>query len=253
MPSTSLDQIVTDADTFLKIDTIADSPNAFNGLQLANKGTIHKIGAAVDASEAVFRDAAAAKVDLLLVHHGMLWTDIRPITGATYRKLRFAIEHNLAVYSAHLPLDAHPAIGNNALLAKALGWSRPKPFFEEEGCKIGLRISTSITRDELAKKLSKIVGGEVKICPGGPFRSKQIGLVSGGAGNSVAQAAAEGVDTFITGEGAHHTYGLAEELGVNILYAGHYATETFGIKALAYRLAKKFKLPWEFIDHPTGL
>jgi putative NIF3 family GTP cyclohydrolase 1 type 2 len=111
----------------------------------------------------------------------------------------------------------------------------------------------SVTRDDLAAKLAQAVGGPVKICPGGPFRCKSIGLVTGGAGAEVAQAAAEGVDTFITGEGPHHSFTLAEELGVNILYAGHYATETFGVKALAERVAKKFGLAWEFIDHPTGM
>jgi dinuclear metal center YbgI/SA1388 family protein len=253
MTPVPLKQIADHADALLEIATITDWPNAFNGVQIDNSGSVRRIGAAVDACEAVFREAIARKVDLLFVHHGLFWPGLQPVTGAHRRKLKLALDAGLAVYSAHLPLDAHPAIGNNALLARALGWKKTRSFFMEKGRAIGVRTELSITRDELAAKLTQLLGGPVRVCPGGPFRCKQIGLVTGGAGGEVDKAAAEGVDTFITGEGPHHSFTLAEELGVNILYAGHYATETFGVKALAERVAKKFGLPWEFIDHPTGM
>jgi putative NIF3 family GTP cyclohydrolase 1 type 2 len=110
-----------------------------------------------------------------------------------------------------------------------------------------------LTRHELAGRLEKILGAKPHLSPGGPTQIKRIGVVTGGAGGEIAKAAAEGVDTFITGEGPHHSYTEAEELGVNLFYGGHYATETFGVKALAARVAARYRIPWEFLDHPTGL
>ena len=155
------------------------------------------------------------------------------------------------MYSAHLPLDLHPRLGNNAGLCKALKFTRPKPFFEERGTAIGLRVGTRLCRDILRGKLKTILGSDPILIKGGPSVCKKIGIVTGGAGNSLAVAVAE-VDTFITGEGAHWTAALAEELEINVFYGGHYATETFGAKALPSSF-EKFRVPWEFLDHPTGL
>jgi putative NIF3 family GTP cyclohydrolase 1 type 2 len=128
-----------------------------------------------------------------------------------------------------------------------------KPFFFEKEQSIGLKFSASMSRDDLKTRLEKALGGAVKMIPGGPEKIRKIGIVTGGAGDELKKAHAEGVDTFITGEGRHWTYALAEELGLNVFYGGHYATETFGVKALAEHLSKKFRVPWIFIDHPTGL
>ena len=163
------------------------------------------------------------------------------------------MENNLAVYSSHLPLDAHPKLGNNAQLCAALGLKNAKPFFESHGQNIGLKSQAKISRDVLAKRLERATGVKPKTIPGGKNLCEKIGVVTGGAGAELKQAVAEGVDTFITGEGPHWTFALAEELGLNVFYGGHYATETFGVKALAAELSKKFRVPWEFLDHPTGL
>ena len=240
-------------DETLKIKTIADWSNALNGLQVENNGTITKIGAAVDACEAVIHEAVDRKIDLLLVHHGLFWGGTERITGALHRKLRMALNKNLAIYSAHLPLDMHPLFGNNALLCKALGFKKTTPFFFEKGQFIGFQAAISISRDELHDRLKKILGVPVHLAPGGPKKTQRIGVVTGGAGAEVARAVAEGIDTFITGEGPHHSYTLAEELGINLFYGGHYATETLGVKALADHLSKRTRMKWEFIDHPTGL
>ena len=240
-------------DTYLRIREVADWPAAWNGLQVENSGVVTKVGAAVDACEAVIGEAVERGIDLLLVHHGLFWSGVQPVVGAAYRKMRTALAGNLAIYSAHLPLDVHPVLGNNALLAKALGFKRCAPFFHERGHPVGLRAAVGLSLDDLVQRLKHAVAGPVHVCPGGPPRVAKIGIVTGGAGAEVAKAAAEGVDTFITGEGPHWSYTLAEELGVNLLYAGHYATETFGVKALAAHVSKKFHVPWEFIDHPTGL
>jgi len=248
-----LNNVVGYLDELLNIPLVGDYPNALNGLQVGNAGGLSKIGAAVDACEAVIGEATAAGVDFLLVHHGLFWGGLSPLTGAAYRKTRAILEADMAVYSAHLPLDAHPRFGNNALLAEALGLENGEPFFEEFGGPIGWKFETEINREVLRSRIEKAVDGTVHLAPGGPVEARRIGIVTGGAGGEVARAAKEGVDTFITGEGPHWSFTAAEELGVNLFYAGHYATETFGVKALAEEISKKFGVPWEFIDHPTGL
>jgi putative NIF3 family GTP cyclohydrolase 1 type 2 len=170
-----------------------------------------------------------------------------------YRKLRAAMAGNLAVYSAHLPLDIHPKVGNNMLLAKAIGLKSLNPFLPIKGQPAGVAGTWTLSREVLLQRLTAALGASVHVCAAGPARPRKVGIVTGGAGSEVARAAAEGIDTFITGEGPHWSYTLAEELGVNLFYGGHYATETFGVKALAAHLSKRFKVPWEFVDHPTGL
>lgn len=251
--SVPLTRLVRECDRLLCPAAFTDWEGARNGLQVANHGRVRRLAAAVDASLATVELALAAGADLLLVHHGLFWSPRVPWTGATHRLLRRLIEGDLAVYSAHLPLDAHPRLGNNAQLSAALGLRRPQPFFECKGRCIGLRVVTRLPRAELMTRLRRAVDGEVKLIPAGPAMCRRIGVVTGGAGTELARAAAEGVDTFVTGEGPHWTFALAEELGVNVFYAGHYATETFGVKALAAHLARKFRLPWTFLDHPSGL
>ena len=248
-----LQEIVAFLDAELRIAEIPDYSGAVNGLQLANGGTVSKVAAAVDASLPVVEAAVAAGADLLVVHHGMFWQGAQPLTGAFYRKIKSAMDGGLAIYSAHLPLDVHPEIGNNILLMRELGFDPNGTFFDWKGTRLGLTANVEISRDELLERVATAVGGAVHLCPGGPERVRKIGVVTGGAGSEVALCAREGIDTFITGEGPHWSYPLAEELGINLLYGGHYATETFGVKALARRLGGDFGLTWTFIDHPTGL
>ncbi len=248
-----LKNIVAWLERTLRTAEIGDYANAWNGLQVENSGAVTRIGAAVDACEAVIAHAASRGVTLLLVHHGLYWPGVQPVAGALRRKLKVALDHDLAIYSSHLPLDLHPILGNNAQLCQALGFRRCQPFFFAKGQAIGLKAHAMLPLAELARRLEHVLHGAPHLAPGGPSRTAWIGVVTGGAGGEVARVAAEGVDTFITGEGPHHSYTLAEELGVNLFYGGHYATETFGVKALAAATAKRFRVPWEFIDHPTGL
>jgi dinuclear metal center YbgI/SA1388 family protein len=249
----SLAQIVSYADAHLRIREIDDWPNALNGLQVENSGAVTRLGAAVDASVRTVDRAIEQGVNLLLVHHGLFWPGLQPITAGRRRLLERIFEHDLALYSAHLPLDVHSVLGNNAQLAGALGLENTEPFFEAKGQKIGLRAETSIGRDELVLRLEKSLGGAVKLFPFGPAETKSIGVVTGGAGSEIYSVAREGIDTFITGEAPHWAAVAAEELGINLLLGGHYATETFGVKALGAHLADRFNLTWEFIDSPTGL
>ena len=253
MAEVLLKDIVRYCNRTLKIDTITDYDDALNGLQVENNGKVSRITAAVDASLTTVRMAIEAKSDLLIVHHGLFWSPQQPWTGKKRDLIGELVEHNLAVYSSHLPLDLHPKFGNNAGLFKALKLTKPKPFFEEHGQFIGLKTSTRLDRGVLNNRLKSILGISPTLLAGGPRVCKKIGIVTGGAGSSIAKAAAENVDTFITGEGPHWTGALAEELGINVFYGGHYATETFGVKALSAFLAKKYSLPWTFLNHPTGL
>ena len=253
MPKTSLAAIVKHCDQILRTKETGDYDGAANGLQVENSGAVTKIAATVDASLATVKLAIAAKADLLLVHHGLFWSPAQPWTGKKYELLQLLIENNLAVYSSHLPLDAHPKLGNNVQLCAALGLKNLKPFFASHGQTIGFKAHAKISRTELAKRLERATGAKPRIIPGGKNICEKIGVVTGGAGGDLKFAAAEGVDTFITGEGPHWTFALAEELGLNVFYGGHYATETFGVKALAAELSRKFKLPWEYVNHPTGL
>lgn len=238
----------------LQISAVPDYPNAVNGLQLENgSGRVTRIAAAVDAHLPVVQQAIARGCDLLLVHHGLFWSGLQPVTGSAFTKLSSCLQKNLAIYSAHLPLDGHLELGNSVLLGKALGLQGWEPFFPFKGYNIGVRAAADISRTGLANRLESALQGRAHLCAGGPEQVKNIGIVTGGAGSEVAAMKDAGIDTFITGEGPHWSYTLAEELGVNVFYGGHYATETFGVKALAAHLCERFELAWEFIDHPTGL
>ena len=253
MSKASLAGIVRHCDQLLRTDKVQDYERAANGLQVENRGAVSRVAAAVDASLATVKLAIAAKADLLVVHHGLFWSATHPWTEKRHELLRLLLEHNLAVYSSHLPLDAHPRLGNNAQLCAALGLKKVEPFFMDHGQPIGFRALANLSRTELANRVQRATGAKPLLIPGGPGTCRHIGVVTGGAGGELKKAADEGVDTFITGEGPHWTYALAEELGLNVLYGGHYATETFGVKALAAHLSARFKLSWVFLDYPTGL
>jgi dinuclear metal center YbgI/SA1388 family protein len=253
MSNASLAAIVKYCDQLLRTRDIGDYDGAANGLQVENRGSVTRIAAAVDASLATVKLAIRTKADLLIVHHGLFWLPSHPWTGKKYELLRLLLKNKVAVYSSHLPLDAHPKLGNNAQLCAALGFNKLKPFFESHGQTIGFQTVAAVSRDALAARFVRATGEKPRLLPGGPVICRRIGVVTGGAGNDLKQAAAEGVDTFITGEGSHWTYAVAEELGLNVFHGGHYATEIFGVKALAAHLSNKFKVPWTFIDYPTGL
>lgn len=252
---TSLADITAHLNSTLRITELPDYTNAVNGLQLQNRqGKVTRVAAAVDATLPVVKKAIATRADLLIVHHGMFWSGLQPWTGSTFERMNLALENNLAIYSAHLPLDVHPTLGNNACIAKAMQLVPSGGFLDYKGMSVGVTCEAALELDEVVSRFTtSLDGGRVHVCAGGPRTTKKIGISSGGSGSEIAAAAKAGVDTFITGEGPHWSYTLAEELGINVLYGGHYATETFGVKALAAHLEQKFSLPWCFVDHPTGL
>jgi dinuclear metal center YbgI/SA1388 family protein len=240
-------------DGYLRVAEIPDYPTALNGLQVENGGAVTRVAVAVDAVQATIEAAAAAGADLLLVHHGLFWDGNQPLTGRRYRRLKRLLDAGIAVYSAHLPLDVHPEVGNNAVLAKALGIVIDGTVGSYRGFPIGVSGRLELRREALAARLDELLGCRVKLVAGGPERTTRVGVVTGGAAGELTAARLMGIDTFITGEGAHHNYFDAEEGGINLLLGGHYATETWGVKALGRHLEERFGLPWTFIDHPTGL
>lgn len=258
------DSTASYANELLRIGEVPDYPGALNGLQLANGGRdVKKVIAAVDACLPVVRKAIELGGDLLVVHHGLFWQGAQRIDGSLYQKLKLAMDAGLAIYSAHIPLDVHPEFGNNVLLGRALGFGDGEAFFPWKGIDLGLRYAVAdsdmdtelMDRSALRDRLAAAVGAEVHVCAGGPEKISRIGIITGGAGSEIYAMAEQGVDTFITGEGPHWSYTSAEELGINLFYGGHYATETFGVKALAAHLAERggAGVEWEFVDHPSGL
>ena len=266
MAATPLADIVAYLDDYLQVREVPDERNAVNGLQVENTGTVGSIVAAVDASQATIAGVAAKASGresdgppLLLVHHGLFWDGNVPVTGRRYRRLAALLEHDLALYSAHIPLDLHPEVGNNVVLAERLGLQVEGWFGDYKGRPLGVwgfappRLAT---RDGLLAEVNRALGAHgtgSRLIAGGPERVARVGIITGGAGSMIAAAREAGLDSYITGEGAHHTYFDAMEWGLNVVYAGHYATETLGVQALASHLADRFDLDWEFHDHPTGM
>lgn len=248
-----LEEIVEHLDEELRLGEIPDYPGALNGLQMEGGGEVGRVAAAVDASLPVVRKAVEAGADLLIVHHGMFWTGARAVTGATYEKFKLAMDAGLGIYSVHIPLDVHPVLGNNARLVAELGLADPEPFFEWKGILLGIQGRFAGSRGEFAAKAEEVLGSAPHLCPGGGEDAGLVGVISGGCGAEVEAIKGCGIDTFLTGEGPHWSYTAAEELQLNVLYGGHYATETFGVKALGAMLAEKFDVAWEFLDHPTGM
>lgn len=240
-------------DKKLNIAEIPDYPGALNGLQIENGGIVNKVVAAVDASLPVFEKAIEMNADLLIVHHGMFWQGTQRITGAVYKKIKMAMDAGMALYSSHIPLDVHPLWGNNAQLASKVGMDETTPFFDWKGIKLGVYQHLDIEVSELLARIETAVDGSVHICRAGGQQAGKVGIITGGAGSEVAAMADCGIDTFVTGEGPHWSYPLAEELGINVIYGGHYATETFGVRALALHLEQQFDLKSAFLHHPTGL
>jgi dinuclear metal center YbgI/SA1388 family protein len=248
-----LDDVVTYLDEYLRTGEVEDYELALNGLQVENSGDVRHLAVAVDACQAVIDQAAERGADLLVVHHGLFWAGLEPITDRAYRRLSALLRHDIAVYSAHLPLDRHPQVGNNPVLARLLGMEVRGWWGESRGAPIGVWGELDLDRSALAGRLAEVLGAAPLVIAGGPETVRRVGIVTGAGGSLIGAAREAGLDTLITGEGAHHTYFDAEELGVNVYYGGHYLTETVGVKALAEHIAERFQLPWSFIDHPTGL
>ena len=252
-------QIVEYMDDLLGTREVPDYPNALNGLQLENGGNVTRIAASVDISSAVIDGVIDVGANMLIVHHGMFWSGAQPITGASFRRVKRLVENDVAVYSSHLPLDRHPLYGNNALLATELGLEPSGEFAKFRNIYIGVSGTTDLDSEELfarAAVFSQQHGGSahsVGIEHGRRTRHWAICTGAGASSETLREASERGIDTLIVGEGPHHTAVEATELGVAVIYAGHYATETLGVQSLAAHVSERFGVPWSFIEAPTGL
>ena len=227
---------------------IPDFDGSHNGLQLENNGEVSKVCASVDAGLVPFRLAIEKKADFLICHHGLFWSPPIPLTGSSYEKVKLALHRNLAVYGSHLPLDCHPEIGNNALLANKLGLEPCGTFLPYQGKDIGLVTTSSYDRNELGERLTDLFPNSFHAMEFGMGKPEKIAILTGSGQSAVGQILGCGADTLITGELKQHHFNMAQELELNLYACGHYATERFGVDALAREVAQKFDIPYEFID-----
>ena len=255
----ALAEIAGFLDTLLRTAEIPDYPGALNGVQVETGADIRRIVAAVDAREATIEAAHAAGAQLLIVHHGLFWGGVQPVRGAMYRRLRRLLREDIAVYSSHLPLDAHTEFGNNVLLARELGLSPSSGFARYETVEIGTAGRGDVPTAELVRRATAFAGkfgGTVRHTALAPGRITQYWAICTGAGagaDTLREARERGIDTLIVGEGPHWSAVDAEEQGLSVIYAGHYATEVLGVRAIAEHAARRFGIEWSFADAPTGL
>ena len=242
------EDIVNYCDQRTKISEIKDFPGSYNGLQLENSGEVLKIGAAVDAGLVPFQKAISTGIDFIITHHGLFWTPPIPLINSAYQKVKLCIDHNLAVYGSHLPLDCHPEIGNNAILAQKLQLEPIASFLPYEGVDIGLITKNTQSRKDLSNRLKSIFPKGINSMEFGTDTPSKIAILTGSGQSAVDKILDAGADTLITGELKQHHFNLAQELKLNLYACGHYATETFGVDALAQEVSAKFDLPYEFIE-----
>lgn len=256
---TALAEIAAYLDVLLRTAEIADYDRALNGVQFANTGAITRVAAAVDFSSTTLREATAAGANLLLVHHGMFWGGLRPFVGPQRERIAELVRHDIAVYASHLPLDVHPDFGNNVLLARELGLRPDGGFARFQQLEIGVSGSAELETQNLvdrARRFAEGQGGSVVVTPFAHGRvTRRWGICTGAGADSgtIREALARGLDTIVVGEGPHHTAVEARDAGLVIVYAGHYATETLGVRALAAELGRRFGVEHTFIAAPTGL
>ena len=247
------DELVSYLDDYLQIWTIEDRSN--NGLQVEGADEVTRVAFAVDAGLAAFEGAQAAGAQILIVHHGLFWSEPIPVIGVHRRRLGYLFDSGLSLYAAHLPLDFHDKVGNNTTLARWLGLEDVAPFGTYNGRPAGVlgRLPQAVPLEQFAAQVEETLGqAVVRIWPFGPALVQRVSIASGGGSFLIDQVAKVGADAYLTGEMSHNVYHMVRELGLNVIFGGHYATETAGLKALAEHLAVRFGLETIFVDLPTG-
>ncbi len=248
------DELVEYLDGFLRVGEIEDKSQ--NGLQVGGPQEVTKVAFAVDGCQASFERAVAAGAQLLVVHHGLFWSESQLLTGLHLRRIRTLLDGRCGLYGVHLPLDAHREVGNNAEMARLLRLRDVRPFGEYSGLEIGMVgvLDGGMDIPAFLGRLVEALGRPpIRVLDHGPDEIERVACVSGAAASMMDQAARDGVDTYVTGETSHSCYHEAGERGLNVCFAGHYATETLGVKALARHLEEEFEMETIFIDIPTGM
>ncbi len=246
-------ELVAYLDDLLNIHAIADfGPQ---GLQIEGREEVTKLAVGVDAAHATIDGALAAGADMLIVHHGVFWGPTKRLTGAFGFKVRRFFEADLNLYAAHLALDAHPELGNNAELCRLLGLTPVSGYFDYKGLDVGVIAAPPqpISFQTLIQRFQDALQPPLRVEAHGPEKVRKVAVCSGDGARSMEEAQALGCDTLVTGELDYTMAHAAEELGMNVIYGGHYATETLGVQALARHLSEQFGLPWAFVDAPVPL
>ena len=239
-------------DRYLQVDSFDDASD--NGLQVEGAEEVTRVAFAVDACLASFEEAVAAGAQMLIVHHGLFWGRVKRLVGPHYRRVKTLLDGGVSLYACHLPLDAHAEVGNNVELARLLGVVDTQPIGTYRGNTIGVggSLESPLKLRDLVRRIESRFGPPLRTCDFGKKKVRRVALISGGAVDMVDQVAEAGYDTFVTGEMVHSFYHDIREYGVNVICAGHYASETVGLKALARHLEGTLGLRTVFIDLPTG-
>ena len=248
------DELVGYLDTYLRVEEIEDKSQ--NGLQVEGPDEVTKVAFAVDGCQRSFEQAVDEEAELLIVHHGLFWSESELLTEIHFQRVKTLIEGGCGLYAMHLPLDAHPEVGNNAEMARLLKLEETRPFGEYHGLEIGVLggLDPALDIPAFIGRLIEALGTPpIRVLDYGPEEIRRVGCVSGGAASMMDQAARAGVDAYVTGETSHASYHEAAERGLNVFFAGHYATETLGVTALARHVTDKFDVETVFLDFPTGM
>ncbi len=240
-------------DNYLNVKKTPDYPTAYNGLQAGEEKPIKTVAGAVDASYNSIKEAVDKGVDLLIVHHGLYWQGVEMLTKAWRKKCKLILESNIAIYSSHIPLDIHPEVGNSPLLAKHLGLKNITPCHPWKGINLAVKGSYGKTRDQLAEDLTRITGAPPTTCLAGPDTIDELVVITGGAGSEIAKIHDQGYSHYLSGEGSHWIMPYAEENELNLFLAGHYRTETFGVKAVCSLLNERFDLQTINLSHAKNV
>jgi dinuclear metal center YbgI/SA1388 family protein len=248
-------ELVKYLDKLLEIQLWEEVDSSLNGLQVEGADQISSIALAVDGCEQTFEMSRDTGAQMLIVHHGLFWGDQLPLTGAHRRRVKLLLEAGISLYAAHLPLDFNPLIGHNACIARDLGLQVEGPLKQEKSLPVGTlaRAEPPLAREKLAAKVESLLATKATLLPFGKEKVENIGIVSGSGSKLVDEALCGTIDTFLTGEASHTLYHQAKEFGLNVIFAGHYATEFPGLKALAKHLSERFGLETSLLESPTGL
>ena len=248
-------ELVAYLDDLFEIALWETADSSLNGLQVEGAARVEKIAFAVDSCDQTFRMAAAENAQMLITHHGLFWGKPLAITGHHLRRVRSLLEAGLSLYAAHLPLDFHPRIGHNAVIARRLELETEGPLVEQSGLPVGTLATAPdpVPLDEFVSRLDSQLSTSSRLLAFGPAQVRRVGIIAGDGGKLLDERLAGQIDTFLTGEESHTVYHFAREFGVNVIFAGHYATEVPGLVELAAHLEDRFSLPTVFLSAPTGL
>jgi dinuclear metal center YbgI/SA1388 family protein len=248
-----LEETVSFLDDILNNDDWAGIDAATNGLQVGNSGDVDTVAFAVDASVQTVEKAAERGADMFVAHHGFFWGGKNALVGQDYERFRLLVENDIALYASHLPLDAHDEVGNNVLLLDALGATASHTFGEIGGQDVGYvgELPSSVSIGDFARSVENVVENEPTVLDFGPDRVEEVAVLTGAGGGHIAEAAETGADVYVTGEPKHRAHHDAREHSLNVVFAGHYHTETFGVRELCERVERNLDVETFYIDVPT--